>query len=194
MGIPLNATVAGGRRGNEWRLPWARSRNDHLIQLRSALMETVGPDPSKGEDCFFWKIENIVGSAFSTKNTWDEIRSSNAKVSWASSMWFKGCILKQAFTFWVCNLDRFPVNTRLAAWGITASIHCNTCSRFSETRNHLFLHCDFSSQVWYCVLQRLGHPPLIFSDWSVFMNCLTSCSRGTSSKLKKLAAQTTIFF
>ena len=45
--------------------------------------------------------------------TWDH--------PWSKIVWFKGCIPKHAFNFWVAFLNRLPVRDRLIRWGLEVS-------------------------------------------------------------------------
>ena len=49
------------------------------------------------------------------------------KKDWSSTVWFKGCVPKQAFNLWTAELDRLPTRTRLASWGITHQRSCPVC-------------------------------------------------------------------
>ncbi|KAH0939215.1 hypothetical protein HID58_006676, partial [Brassica napus] len=52
------------------------------------------------------------------------------------------------------NLDRLPTRTRIASWGHQIDTSCCLCSNYPETRDHIFLHCDFSEQLWTLVMRR----------------------------------------
>ncbi|CAH2053128.1 unnamed protein product [Thlaspi arvense] len=93
---------------------------------------------------------------------------------------FKLCVPKHAFNFWVANLDRLPLNTRLAAWGLHVSPRCTFCSASPELRDHLFFQCEVSSALvsWQALLQWL----LQGNNWA---NVLL---------LKRLVSQATVYF
>ncbi|CAA7014273.1 unnamed protein product [Microthlaspi erraticum] len=65
---------------------------------------------------------------------------------WASSVWFEGSVPKHAFNMWITHLDRLPTRSRLACWGIPTSVDCCFCGRETETMDHLFVRCRFSTQ------------------------------------------------
>ncbi|CAA7049855.1 unnamed protein product [Microthlaspi erraticum] len=146
-----------------------------------------------------FRIDNLLfhpsekSIEFSTKKTWEFLRPRDTIKPWAKAVWFKNRVPKHAFNFWAANLDRLPVKTRLASWGINISTTCLLCSVCDENREHLFLQCGYSSQVWGLVLQRFGTPNLTFSSWNNVMLWLLNGSGSREAKLlQKLACQATI--
>ncbi|KAL1213143.1 hypothetical protein V5N11_022535 [Cardamine amara subsp. amara] len=152
---------------------------------------------NNGNDTYIWRTGDMPlmpGTAFSTKRTWEILRPKEQTVVWTKAVWFGGHVPKHAFNFWVASLDRLPVRARLFSWGVAQTNACCTCDNHSETRDHLLLHCEFSSEVLYLVLHRLGMPRLLFVDWSTLLSWLLSHSSPSSStKLKRLVAHTTIY-
>lgn len=193
LGIPLTATVAEGATPNQWRLPSARTRCQALLTVRRILSNLPTPSVSRGEDLFKWGPPNSRHPFFSTKKAWEHIRPKSNVKQWAKVVWFKGAVPKQAFTFWTANLNRLPVRDRLVSWGMNISSLCCLCNVQTETRDHLFLHCQYSDQVWDIILRRLGLPSLIFNEWGSFISWLSTVSSGTPTKLKLMVCQATIY-
>ncbi|KAL1188007.1 hypothetical protein V5N11_026319 [Cardamine amara subsp. amara] len=193
LGISRTATVAESLRGTEWRLPPQRSRLKGIEDLRNCLNQTQTPSEDRGSDSFHWKVGDREENKFSASRTWESLRPRDVEVPWSETVWFKGNVPKHAFTFWVSSLDRLPVRERLHRWGIAPSPNCCTCDRLPETRDHLFLHCDFSSQIWNQSLSRLGLSNFLFADWSCLLSWLSTSSPHIPKKLKRLVAQATVF-
>ncbi|KAL1191756.1 putative ribonuclease H protein [Cardamine amara subsp. amara] len=194
IGVPIEAKVSQAVITSGWRLPSPRSRSESLLALRQTLCTTPAPQLSRGPDSFRWGPPNATSTRFSTKIAWDQLRSPAPKVTWAKIVWFKGSIPKQAFHFWIANMDRLPVRARLVSWGMNISHLCCLCNLETETRDHLFLHCEVADQLWNLVLGRLGLPTFIFHNWSALVAWLSSRSSGTSPKLKLMAAQGTVYY
>lgn len=193
LGVPASSTVAAACYSSRWPLPSPRTRNSDLAILRRKLMETALPALSLGPDIFSWHTNSSSNVEFSSSLTWEQLRPTSQYQPWAKIVWFKGYIPKHAFTFWVSHLDRLPVRSRLAKWGITTDISCCLCNQQSETRDHLLLHCDYSIQIWNQILTRLGQPGYNITDWSCLISWLSSpASQATT--LKCITTQATIFF
>ena len=73
---------------------------------------------------------------------------------------------------WQAQLDRLPTRARIAAWGVASLDTCCVCSSYVETRDHLFLRCDFSEQIWLLITKRLGYKPFLFHTWTAFVEWL----------------------
>lgn len=137
---------------------------------------------TRESDSYSWGCENERSKTFSTKKNWTLIRPREDQKYW---------IPKHSFTFWTAHLDRLLVKVRLRRWGMNIN---TTCSLNEETREHMFLHCDYSYQVWKLFFQRLGQPQFIFSTWNSLISwLLTRSTDGTSTLLKRLASQATVF-
>lgn len=149
----------------------------------SVLYHVVSKHPSYGS----------TTATFSTKLTWEVLRPAQAPQSWTKAVWYKGNIPKHAFTFWVAHLNRLPTRERTAAWGQNNPTLCCVCGASSESRDHLFLHCSLSENIWRTVLHRFGRQRL-FYDWSEMVAWISLNSGQFSLTLKRLVAQTVIFY
>lgn len=114
-GIQENSTIVDGCSGNCWILPSSRTRNEKLADLRNVLLLSPPPRSDSGPDSYIWYIEGSTSKEFSTKATWEQLREREDIKSWSNVVWFKGCIPKHAYTFWVAQLNRLPVMARLAS-------------------------------------------------------------------------------
>lgn len=107
-------------------------------------------------------------------------------------MWYKGHIPKHAFTFWVAQLNRLPTRDRTASWGVDAPSLCCICASATESRDHLFLLCTYSSCLWQLVLRRLGRNNN-FRDWSEMIAWISTGFGPFSLTLKCLVVQTVVY-
>ncbi|KAG7534100.1 Leucine-rich repeat 2, partial [Arabidopsis thaliana x Arabidopsis arenosa] len=117
MGIPLEATVSQGIDPQGWRLPSMRTRNSLLLSVRNVLCSLEPPRDSLGPDSFTWGAKGSRKNFFSTKSTWKLLRPSSEVKGWKKAVWFSRGVPKHSFTFWVANLNRLPLKTRMASWG-----------------------------------------------------------------------------
>ncbi|XP_022754184.1 uncharacterized protein LOC111302625 [Durio zibethinus] len=49
-------------------------------------------------------------------------------------------------------LNRLPTKDRLKTWGMEVDDKCCLCQREDETREHLFIGCDYSKEIWQKIL------------------------------------------
>ncbi|XP_024004874.1 uncharacterized protein LOC112082018 [Eutrema salsugineum] len=157
------------------------------------LLNTPVPKGTDGEDVYVWNCGSSTRYSFSTSQTWDTLRSLAPPVNWYNAVWFKGHIPKHAFLFWIAQLDRMPVMARLARWGIVASSSCTLCSLFTETRDHLLLHSDFSKLVWDKIFVKLGYTNPPFHDWGSMCTWLLTPANEEVTVIRKLATQATTY-
>ena len=73
-------------------------------------------------------------------------------------VWFKEAFPKHAFTMWVTNYDRLSTRARLVLWGLPIPVSCPLCNTAPETRDHLFLSCQYNNDVWSQDFTRCGPP------------------------------------
>ncbi|VVB05614.1 unnamed protein product [Arabis nemorensis] len=138
MGINVSSTVADACCSTGWYLPTSRTRNLALTTLRTKLMETTPPNSSIGPNSYYWYTNSSSNIGFSSRQNWEQLRAMVESIA-VQRLYFQA---------------RFPVRSRLALGGIDTPISCCICNQQAKTRDHLFLHCDFSSQVWAHVLRR----------------------------------------
>ena len=94
---------------------------------------------------------------------------------------------------WVANYDKLPTRSRLAGWGMFVSAECAFCSRFDETRDHLMLTCEYTTQVWKEVLLRCQSTSTLLTNWFELLSWIRSSQSKKLTLIRKLATQTTIF-
>lgn len=104
-------------------------------------------------------------------------------------MWFKGAIPRHAFHFWVTHLDTLPTRSRLAMWGLPVQHSYCLCDHAVEDRDHLFLRCEVSEDLWSLVLRRLGYRSFWFHTWRAFISWLQSKDSVTTTTLRRLAGK-----
>ncbi|XP_024006081.1 uncharacterized protein LOC112082796 [Eutrema salsugineum] len=192
MGIPLQSKVIDACHSGSWKLPGPRSRLPSLVSVRQTLMVTPTPSILGGPDVYLWETPNGWRSSFSSSKTWEAIRPSGDAVGWEKLVWFKGHAPKHAFTFWTAQRNRLP-KARLVRWGVSPNDLCCTCAQAAETRDHLLLNCDFSSQVWRRVMQKLGQPFFSFVDWSHFISWLSRRAASAPKLLRRLVSQVAVY-
>ena len=94
---------------------------------------------------------------------------------------------------WLAHLDRLPTRARTAIWGDQLLDKCCICNTYRETRDHLFLQCGFSEQIWLLVIKILGYNQFLFHTWYAFIDWLDLKDNVSSSTLRRLVAQATIY-
>lgn len=148
--------------GISWTLPSPRS--EAALQLHIALTSITPPTILDEDDSYCWKVYGTLCNGYSSSQTREAIRPRETARSWAPIVWYKGAVPKQAFTMWLATLNRLPTRTRLASWGMNITRACCLCNCSDETREHLFLNCRFSLQIWAQAFARLSpHQPAFFT-------------------------------
>ncbi|KAL0728771.1 hypothetical protein Bca4012_024864 [Brassica carinata] len=94
---------------------------------------------------------------------------------------------------WVANHNRLPTRCRLAAWDMSIVKTCLLCDHYDENRDHLFLRCSFSEQVWTVITRRLGYRPFYLHTWTSLIAWLDGRDTMKPFTIRRLAAQATIY-
>ncbi|KAF3535440.1 hypothetical protein F2Q69_00022177 [Brassica cretica] len=191
LGIPLTATLSDVSNGTAWTL--SSPRSDNALQLHIALTSVSPPRITDVEDSYSWKINGTVCNGFSSSKTWDAVRPREPPKAWASTVWYKGAVPKQAFNMWLATLNRLPTKGRLVSWGLNINPSCDLCNSSVETRDHLFLSCRFSLHMWAEVFSRLSPRQAPFITWAELLSWCRLRSPSATPTLKKLVAQVLIY-
>lgn len=184
--IPLDASVCVAAPNGHWTMPPARSDEAETLQVVLSTMQP--PSLVRGQDRFLWRSGacSFLPKFFS-KATWNIIRQPSPLVSWNNLVWFIEGILRYSFVSWMAVLSRLPTRDRLISWGLLVPPVYPLCSLDSETHDHLFFSCTFSTAIWsHFAGWMFPTPPPTLASVVDVMNLprITSCSgAGTIIKL-----------
>ena len=103
---------------------------------------------SEMEDVDMWRWRSGYKSNFSTSETWQQTREVGSPCAWGKSIWFSQASPKFDFMTWIAMRGRLATMDRISGWSQGVDTTCVLCKAASETRNHLFFECSFSSQIW----------------------------------------------
>ncbi|KAG7537157.1 Reverse transcriptase zinc-binding domain [Arabidopsis suecica] len=189
--IPPNARVADAFSATGWILPLSRSHSalaiyDHLRTLPPPTVDLL-------DDYYIWCVGDDVCQGFSTAKTWEALRPREAAKGWAASVWFKGAVPRHAFNMWVTHLDRLPTRQRLASWGQILFPECCLCTMATESRDHLMLACEFTSQIWSLVFSRISPRQHLFCSWAELLSWTSQASLSAPSIFRKVIAQVVVY-
>lgn len=115
-------------------------------------------------DLFLWRNSpDSEPGQFNAYRTWETLFLAPATVQWHKIIWCKVRIPKHAFLAWVTILNRLPTRDRLRQWGSTVPASCLLCDSADESRDHLFVACSYSRDVWnFFFGNSTFSPPLVF--------------------------------
>ncbi|XP_019082547.1 PREDICTED: uncharacterized protein LOC109125398 [Camelina sativa] len=110
-------------------------------------------------------------ASFSTKNTWNQIRTASHRVAWYDCVWFAYNTPKYSFCVWLAVRDRLSTGDRMLQWNQSADSSCAFCGTMIESRDHLFFTCSNVTEIWGAL------PKNIFRDkyttnWAALVTCV----------------------
>ncbi|GAA0183502.1 hypothetical protein LIER_30899 [Lithospermum erythrorhizon] len=142
--IPYEAKLSEVR---EWALLGMRRQTSRVIQVHQHFSSLVLSDIEDE-----W-MQGASGE-YIQRQLWVEIKYRREKVGWGKWLWNCYGIPKFSFTVRLLMKNRLSTKDRLCKWGMEVDPHYVMCGGI-ETHDHLFFECQFSTQVWRMVLQRL---------------------------------------
>ncbi|KAL9280732.1 putative RNA-directed DNA polymerase [Arabidopsis thaliana] len=136
-----------------------RRRRQHrtatLNQIEIAL-HLAQQNRRDAEDVVLWRGENDVFTpTFSTKDTWNNIRTTAPEVAWHKGVWFAHETPKHSFCVWLAIWNRLSTGQRMQHWNLQSSVGCVLCNNNLETRDHLFFSCAYTSGIWEALAKNL---------------------------------------
>lgn len=189
--VSKDATVSTAVRNGEWWMPPARSE---AMQSFQTLLTTISPpNESNGADIYLWRrVSGTFDRSFSSKETWEQLRSHSALVPWCKAVWFKEAVPRYSFITWLALQGRLPTKDRLRGWGLNVNADCVLCSAGNETHDHLFFNCAYSSAVWEAFASRIWPSPpsgiIPISSWILQVRSQHHCHAPVIIKLILQAA------
>ncbi|XP_020254117.1 uncharacterized protein LOC109831192 [Asparagus officinalis] len=115
-------------------------------------------------------------------------------VPWYKTVWGGLNVPKHSFISWLAIQNRLLTQDRLLKRGIISSNQCCLCTgQISESRDHLFFECTFSSYIWNSIMDWMNFKKKS-CNWNQVWNWFSSM-RGKSLqvKLRRLVLTTTIY-
>ncbi|XP_033139875.1 uncharacterized protein LOC117131710 [Brassica rapa] len=165
-----------------------------LSMITGLYLTTVSlPLPTDIDDDYVWIAGDSPVREFRASTTWEVMRPREQAKDWVDVIWFKGAVPKHAFTMWVACWDRLPTRERLVSWGMHIAITCPLCSRVPETRDHMLLSCDYSTDVWKEVFIRCLPPSTILTTWAELLSWIRNAGTADLKLLRKVATQAAVF-
>ncbi|XP_057947888.1 uncharacterized protein LOC131143512 [Malania oleifera] len=96
-----------------------------------------------------WDFDNKGSS-----QCYDFWRQKGGKVPWFKEVWKNGSTPKHAFTLWLGIKGKLLTSDKICRGN--DDHNCAFCKNETETINHVFFSCSFSSQVWDSIGKWLG--------------------------------------
>ncbi|KAG2262578.1 hypothetical protein Bca52824_069657 [Brassica carinata] len=191
LGVRLTASVGSVCTPLGWNIRPARS--DIAMQIHIMLCSLPLPALSSCSDRYIWQVDGQTLETYSARHTWDSLRHHQPPQGWEKKVWYRGHIPSHAFLMWVAQLDRLPTRTRIASWGQHLDTYCCFCDNFPETRDHIFLRCEYSEQLWTLILRRLGYQAVMFHTWTALLEWSDIKDTTCPTTLRLLVIQATIY-
>ncbi|XP_071739656.1 uncharacterized protein [Rutidosis leptorrhynchoides] len=142
-------SVASSFTNGNWCWSWRRPPRggveaSQLTDLCNALQPTSLSSMSD-----YWVWENPPFNEYTVSKARRLIENKISFSSQVSSMWCKTVPIKTNIFIWRLNIDRLPTISNLNQRDIFVERDCcPLCDVSEESRNHLFIRCDTSHQIW----------------------------------------------
>ncbi|XP_060216813.1 uncharacterized protein LOC132644250 [Lycium barbarum] len=117
------------------------------------------------------------------------------RIPWKSLIIDNTARQEAQFTIWLYVQDILLTVDRLTKWEMSIDQQCVLCQTHNETRDHLFLHCEFSVKVWYKVMNWIQQPQFLNTDWGQHIQWAICKVKGKSqaARLFKMVYIETIY-
>ncbi|GKC67731.1 putative RNA-directed DNA polymerase, partial [Tanacetum coccineum] len=149
-GFSFDDSVSNIISNGTWRWPfdWL-SRFPIMAQVQvSVLINNI-------DDVILWRGRDAIMRPFSVRCVSDTIRSRAGVVDWYFMVWFPPphCIPRHAIHMWLVLKQKLKTQDWLRQWDVGPNtdlylLRCPLCDLVTDSHDHLFLECSFSSQVW----------------------------------------------
>ncbi|OAP07106.1 hypothetical protein AXX17_AT2G19500 [Arabidopsis thaliana] len=169
MGISRHMTLA-----EAWsRRRRRRHRVEILNEFEEILLQKYQHRNIELEDAILWRgKEDVFKARFSTKDTWNHIRTSSNQRAWHKGVWFAHATPKFSFCAWLAIRNRLSTGDRMMTWNNGTPTTCVFCSSPMETRDHLFFQCCYSSEIWTSIAKNV-YKDRFSTKWSAVVNYIS---------------------
>jgi len=148
MGVPWDVKVSYFIREGSWYLPPPRSSRMEEVCSRISQVRIHG-----GEDRPV--RPDGTGATLWMKEVWSWVRQPGRKVPWAGMVWHKFVVPKHTLTAWRALKGRLLTKRRMIKRGVNLDPTCVLCEDQEEDMEHLFWNCQYTKEVWRCLLNLM---------------------------------------
>ncbi|KAG7533588.1 Reverse transcriptase zinc-binding domain [Arabidopsis thaliana x Arabidopsis arenosa] len=189
LGIQRGMSVAEAWHSRRSR----RHRTEALNQIENVLAVSK-QNRTEAVDIVLWRGRNdMYRPQFSTRDTWNHIRTTTNKVAWHRGIWFTHATPKFSFCLWLAVLNRLSTGDRMARWNVRSSVACVFCNHCMETRDHLFFTCVYASEIWTATAKNLLKARYT-TDWQTLITIVSEMQRNrVESFLLRYALQASVY-
>ncbi|XP_071711036.1 uncharacterized protein [Rutidosis leptorrhynchoides] len=144
-----SSNVASRSSNGSWLWFWRRPPRGGVEESQHADLREALSSISLSASTDYWTWENPPNNVFEVTQARRAIESSIMHNSPSFSMWCKTAPIKVNIFIWRLNLDRLPTIPNLEHRDVTVDRDCCAlCDVSEESRDHLFIRCDTSYQIW----------------------------------------------
>ncbi|XP_060210458.1 uncharacterized protein LOC132637380 [Lycium barbarum] len=138
---------------------------------------------------------NTTATQSIIKQIYLQLMGDRPRVEWKCVMFHNAVKPKARFTMWLQLQNRLMTMDRLDKWGMQVDLQCVLCSKHNETRDHLFLHCEYSLFVWHKIKHWLQLNMFINTNWEQHLRWVVASSKGKTqaAQIFRLAYAETIY-
>lgn len=135
--------------------------NNHWDIVEKILLYSLGPANS---DTVIWP--SSPSGKLSSKLAYDLVRKKHPTVSWGNWIWSSFIPPRKSLTVWRAINDKLPTWDKLHLDGPSI---CCLCFKSEENIDHLFVYCEFATQIWQKVFAAFNISCLPNSSFGEFV-------------------------
>ena len=141
---------------------------------------------SDKNDRYVWKSNDGTICNFSIRQTYRDLCEVGEIAIWHKLVWFSQNVPKHAFILWLAVQEKLPTQDKIRKWGNYDLMVCLLCYSDSDSHDHLFFKCPYSSLLWSRVLHKLKMTDT-WSSWGDVIGSFAGCYNGNSIRRLCLA-------
>ncbi|KAH0686277.1 hypothetical protein KY289_017035 [Solanum tuberosum] len=135
----------------------------HTYYIKANIIESA-PIPAQES----WMIRKIIATRNTLEHTqtmhlrtvsikviYQKLLGDNLRVNWKCLMFTNNARPRARFTMWLQLQNILQTTDRLQAWGMDMDQSCKLCKQQLESRDHIYVQCLFTQQVWERIMKWL---------------------------------------
>jgi hypothetical protein len=165
---------------NNWN---SQTINQNFLPMEANTILQIPLPNNPNDDIISWQGTQdghyTVKSGYHTQVGWNLAKSHQGqanthqlKTTLWNKLWKIQSPPKHLHLLWRIINNALPTKTNLFNKGITQESLCPRCNKSPETIEHVFLQCDWVTQVWFCSPLTITTPIIqanSFADWLEYM-------------------------
>ncbi|XP_070018290.1 uncharacterized protein [Nicotiana sylvestris] len=128
------------------------------------------------------KLSTLMQEKGVIKQIYLHLLGDQPRMPWKCLMFGNAARPKAKFTVWLQMQNILLTADRLNKWGMMIDTKCSLCQKAKETRDHLFVECEYTKAVMHKLMSWTQNQSIVAGSWEQHVQEVIKRAKGKSKE------------